>query len=258
VKQGLFWIASYPRSGNTWTRAFLGALEDSMAGRPPSAARLAGVSERSLDGGGFSSANLRKRLSLQVAYARQRPGVLLIKTHSARVMVGPLPTIAPDVTAGAVYLVRDPRDVAVSFASMFKQDLDAVVRGLAHSGWVSAASGLGGFEVVGSWSENVGSWCEQADTQVIRYEDLLASPAKPFGELVRRIGWQPSLLQLTAAVAAASFDRLQAASRTDPRALEDIQIAHGVAGRWRSVLTAAQAKTIEQDHRDLMLHFGYL
>ena len=216
------------------------------------------MSERSFDPGDFSSANLKKRLALQIAHARQRPGVSFLKTHSARVMVGGLPTIAPDVTAGAIYLVRDPRDVAVSYAKMFGVELQAVVDGLAHGGWVSGAGPVGGFEVIGSWSENVGSWCQQPDTLVMRYEDLQAAPVKHFTGLAGRIGWRPTLIQLSAAVAAVSFDRMQAARKADPEAMEGIKISHGVAGRWRSVLSAAQAKKIERDHHELMSRFGYL
>ena len=256
MKQGIFWIASYPRSGNTWTRAFLGALEDVIAGRPPSSSRLAGVSERSFDPGDFSAANLRKRLEAQLAYARKRPDLSFAKTHSARVVVDGLPTIAPDVTRGAVYLVRDPRDVAVSYATMFGLELSGIVHGLGHSGWISVASGVGGFELIGSWSENVRSWCEQPDTLVLRYEDLRAAPVKGFSELARRIGLQPTLVQLTSAVAAVSFDRMQAAKQTDD--MEGIRISHGVAGRWRAVMTPAQAGQIERDHRELMTRFGYL
>ena len=258
MKQGVFWIASYPRSGNTWTRAFLGALRNIIVGETPSASRLIGVPERSFDPGDFSPANLKKRLKLQIAHARQRPGVSFVKTHSARMVVGGLPTIAPEVTIGAVYLVRDPRDVAISYAGMFGIGLDAVVDGLGHGSWVSGAGPVGGFEVIGSWSENVGSWSQQPDTLTIRYEDLLESPVKHFTELVHRIGWQPTLVQVTSAVAAVSFDRMQAARKENREAMAGIKISHGVAGRWRSVLTAAQAQKIERDHHELMRRFGYL
>lgn len=258
MRQGIFWIASYPRSGNTWTRAFLAALEDTLAGRPTSASRLIGVSERSFDGGELSPENLKKRLTLQIQHANQAPGLRFLKTHSARVAFAGLPTIALSVSRGAVYLVRDPRDVAISYTNMFGVDLDAVVYGMGKSGWVSGASGIGGFELVCSWSENVRSWCDQPDTLVIRYEDLHAAPAKHFRELADAVGWRPTLTQLASAVAAVSFDRMQAARKSTPDAMEGIAIAHGVAGRWREVLTAAQARRIEQDHRELMTRFGYL
>ena len=125
-----------------------------------------------------------------------------------------------------------------------------------HSAWISVANDMEGFEFIGSWSENVRSWCDQSDTLVIRYEDLLAAPVKGFSELARRIGLQPTLMQLTSAVAAVSFDRMRAAKQTD--FMEGIRISHGVVGRWSAVLTAAQATRIEQDHRELMMRFGYL
>jgi hypothetical protein len=51
---------------------------------------------------------------------------------------------------------------------------------------------------------------------------------------------------------------MKAAKAASPTVMEGIAFSHGVVGRWQSVLTAAQVRRIEQDHRPLMVQLGYL
>jgi hypothetical protein len=258
--KGLFWIASYPRSGNTWMRAFLAALDAIRAGREPVASEIVGRYERMLASGDFSPANMRERLRAQAKLAASRPGLIFVKTHSAWLAINDVPTINENVTAGAVYLVRDPRDVAISFAAMFKKSLDEVVDGMGHKTWISSGQTdqNSGYEVVGSWSENVASWRERPATMIIRYEDLVAAPHKWFAQLARHLEMRVDLLQIARAVEACSFDRMQAEARKSTSAFDGAQIRVGKSGQWEGRMSAAQIDRIVADHHEEMRIFGYL
>jgi hypothetical protein len=256
--QGIYWIASYPRSGNTWTRGFLAALESIQAGRPPHGS-LAGIWERTLAKGDISAAALVRRLSLQSKLAASRPGITLAKTHSARMLIDGYPTINPTATAGAVYLVRDPRDVAVSLAAMFNLSIDAAIARMGTSKWVSQGNEKFGFEVRGSWSENVHSWRRSDDTLVQRYEDIRAAPAKHFSVLVKHMGIDAEPTQIEEAVSASSLDRMQAAEQKRKAHGHVIQMVRvGKTRQWRGKLTRSQLERLEADHREEMEILGYL
>lgn len=257
--QGIYWIASYPRSGNTWTRGFLAALENIRDGRTPDG-RLAGVWERMLAKGDISAGALVKRLACQSQLAASRPGITLAKTHSARIAVDGYPTINPAATAGAVYLVRDPRDVAVSLAAMFNMSIDAAIARMGSSLWISRGNEKFGFEVRGSWSENVHSWRTSDGTLVLRYEDIHAAPAKHYSLLVKHIGIlaEPALIE--EAVAASSLDKMQAAEEEKRKAAGHViqMVRVGKTRQWRGKLTRAQVARLEGDHREEMEILGYL
>src|ERR1700682_251602 len=187
--RGILWIASYPRSGNTWMRIFLYCLRKSMSGEPPQVPllddvrsyersdidlslyeRLAG---RSLDP--MSPAIARLRPKVQMEIARTNSGIVTVKTHNAFLSDRGFPLINPQASAGAIYLVRNPLDVAVSYAELRSQAIDLTIEQMATSGFAGWAKGLA-YWASGSWSDNVKSWTEPAHpiVLVLRYEDMIS------------------------------------------------------------------------------------
>jgi hypothetical protein len=191
--------------------------------------------------------------------AASRPGITLAKTHSARILIDGYPTINPTATAGAVYLVRDPRDVAVSLATMFNMSVDAAIARMGTTLWISQGNEKFGFEARGSWSENVHSWRTSNDTLVLRYEDIHAAPAKHFSVLVKHMGIDAEPTQIEEAVAASSLDKMQAAEekrRAPGHVIRMVRV--GKTRQWRGRLTRAQLERLEADHREEMKIHGYL
>jgi hypothetical protein len=270
----IVWLASYPKSGNTWLRAFLANLvadrddpvpladlpqycEDEA--RPELFSALAGRPSTSLSFDEICA--LRPRV--HAAIAAQSPGTRLVKTHNCAGFVERHPLHEASVTAGAIYVVRDPRDVAVSLSHHFGLDLDAAIERLGDNRVATANDELFVTQVLGSWSHHVRSWADLAGPRVIvlRYEDLLADPVAGFTQAARLLKLDGDRARVERAVSHASFkglatqeDREGFAERSDKTARF---FRDGSAGQWRTELTPAQAARVLARHGAQMARFGY-
>ena len=150
------------------------------------------------------------RAPVQRAMAKRSSGTLLVKTHSALTRIGGHPSHAVDVTGGAIYLVRDPRDVALSYADHLGVDVDRAIEIMAteHAHTDLAASHV--TEFPGSRTQNVATWTAQGNDRVhvVRYEDLLAEPDTHFGAIVGFLGLEPEPAEFRQALDNTSFCRL--------------------------------------------------
>lgn len=278
--KGLIWIASYPRSGNTWTRAFLNALLNTM--RDPSfsdidinrieeftASESAAGQYRRFLGKSADKASTaeiaaaRPKVQAAIVEALKRP--VLIKTHNANTLDHGVPIINLTVSAGAVYIVRDPRDVAISFAHLRNIPVDRMIDDLGTSGFGRPADRDNVRIITGSWSEHVKSWTDRPSPAVlvVRYEDLLEKPAETFGAIAGHLLVQPSPEQLQRAIAMTDFGRLRGQEEAagfveKPGASVEPFFRQGRAGQWREVLTEKQVARIELAHGPVMRRFGYL
>jgi hypothetical protein len=274
----IVWLASYPKSGNTWVRAFLAnLLADRDAPLPLSEISRYVFSEHSTRHYERVSGRPIERLSA-AEVAALRPAVqrslspapkqnVFVKTHAAVTTFRGLPTIAADVTRSAVYIVRNPLDVAVSYAHHFAVSTDLAIEAMGASSTVLAPSKDFVAQALGSWSDHVTSWVDRPKmgTQgvlTMRYEDMMADPHASFLGMVRRLRIPVDEARVRKAVEFSSFKVLEALEAEtgfiERPAKADKFFRKGLAGGWRSELTDAQAARIVRDHRNAMRRFGYL
>ncbi len=269
----ILWLASYPKSGNTWLRAFLHNLLRNPD-QPYDINRLSDLSAsdsklslyapftdrpvHTLD----ESAILALRPKVQAALAERAPDVVIVKTHNALVQYRNAPLIRPDLTGGAVYVVRDPRDVALSFADHNGWTLDETIEAMARR-YVKPTTGRAVLEVYGSWSDHVLSWTRRPDRflHVVRYEDMLHRPLATFRAVAGFLGVKPSRDRLDRAIKASSFTVLQAQEQAHgfvertPVSARFFRV--GRDGQWRHAMSEAQARRIVEVHGEVMARFGY-
>jgi sulfotransferase family protein len=140
-RSGIVWLASYPKSGNTWTRAFLHNLVHVTSGELQ-AQQINDLNQFSTTSAakplfkeilGFDPT--KKHLN-EIAEARARvqqhiadlvEGLIFVKTHQALAVDRGHSTINFSVTAGAIYIVRDPLDVAISYAHHLDASIDTAI-----------------------------------------------------------------------------------------------------------------------------------
>jgi len=278
-QSGIVWLASYPKSGNTWTRHFLHSLLRVLQGEAGSQSinnmgrfssgeagrwRYSMLAGRELtkDDTGLIPA---LRPKVQVKLADEAGGVAFIKTHNALLVDEGQPVINPAATAGAIYIVRNPLDVVISLSHHRGRPIDDTIDFMACDGMRTTISEKQVYEIWGSWSEHVHSWTrvEHPAIYVMRYEDMLAEPARTFGGLARHLKMNPSADELQQALDLSSFENLQAEEkeagfRERPEAATANFFRAGKADQWRDVLTSAQIEQIVSSHRTQMQRFGYL
>jgi hypothetical protein len=270
------WIASYPKSGSTWLRAFLhnyvrdpaephdiNSLMELTTGES-SAARYRAHDSRPASR--YSIADVqRMRPLVHRDLAAAHPGLVFVKTHNALLVVEGVQTITRDVTAAAIYILRDPRDVAISYSRHLGRSIDETIGIMADVEAATGGSDEKVYERLSSWSAHVHFWTRRPhpELHVLRYEDMLAAPEAAFGGLIRFLGQEPPPERLARAVSFSDFAVLRAQEKARgfierPARSRSAFFRMGNSGQWREVLSPAQAARIERDHGAVMRRFGYL
>ena len=277
--RGIIWIASYPRSGNTWTRAFINTLSHII--RDPNFSDV-DINRLEEDSASESKAELYSQVlgkpahrasdaeiasarpRVQAAIARQLNRPVFIKTHNANALDHGFPLINMGASAGTVYIVRNPLDVVISFAAFSGTSIDHAIEAMATPGYGVQTSRSHVRVITGSWSENVGTWTGRPHPAilVVRYEDLMADPLRHFGGVARHLLMAASEDQLARAIELTGFERLRAKEAAEgfgerPDTTTTFFRA-GKSGQWRDTLSEAQVERMVAAHRPLMKRFGYL
>lgn len=277
-RSGIVWLASYPKSGNTWTRAFLHNLVRVTSGETQ-ALQINELNQFSVGVGakpfyeeilGFAVTD-GHRDQIAAAHARVQQhiadaveGLIFLKTHRALIIDRGYPTIDFSVTSGAVYVIRNPLDVAISYAHHAGQPIDNAIEFMNQKDAETPTTEKQVYEVYGSWSQHVLSWTRKPHPAifVMRYEDMLAEPHKTFGASARHLLFKPTEAQLADAIDRSSFERLREQEekegfRERPDGAERF-FREGRAGQWKEVLTSTQVQRIVDAHGEQMKRFGYL
>ncbi|MFO1060244.1 MAG: sulfotransferase domain-containing protein [Dongiaceae bacterium] len=270
----IVWLASFPKSGNTWVRAFLHnlltdaerpydineldtfAVSDSQAQwyqrfdpRPPTALSLEEI------------AALRPRVHHLFTQLGQGP--IFVKTHMAAAELGGTPLITVSETVAAIYIVRNPLDVVVSHSHHYGNDLDRTIELLAADDTITRASETHVPEYHSSWSAHVASWTSvpSPGLLVVRYEDLLLTPNRSFAAIARFLRLDVARGRLERAIRHCSFRVLQEQEKRhgfrERTETSERFFRAGKAGQWRSALSPAQIERVVARHGAQMDRFGY-
>lgn len=286
------WLASYPKSGNTWLRMLIANL--SAADKPVD---INDLPER----GGIASARgpfdyltlidsdllthdeidcLRPRVYEELAHgaeddeynvAQEMPPVRFVKAHDAYTRnANGEPLLAGKRGAdGAVVIVRDPRDVAPSLANHNHSSLDDAIAFMSDER-VALCAKPGRLhnqlrqQLLG-WSGHVASWLDQADIPVllVRYEDMQADAAGTLARVLAFAGRPATAEAIARAVAFADFAQLR--QQEQEKGFREAPRPHaggnffrrGETGAWRDELAAEQVARIEAAHAPTMRRLEY-
>ena len=301
------WLASFPKSGNTWMRAIVTALgthphlfwvNQLDAGSQPNhvgaALNWLGLDPRWLERGEVDTLRdaLVRRWGVVAegshAPTTQQPDSssiacgavdhaeltvppeqvpLVRKTHEVY-RSGPLgrEPFPLDATRAAILIIRDPRDVACSYAPFFGVDLDGAIDAMSREagGAVANPAGMQTAQPWGTWSAHAASWLADDvpfPVYLVRFEDLKRDAAGTLTPVFAAIGLACPDAQLQAAVDRVRFDRLQQSEAE--RGFRETSkktrtfFRRGAAGGWREELSDAQATAVEADHGATMTRLGY-
>jgi hypothetical protein len=275
----IYWLASYPKSGNTWMRAFLANYLESD-GEPADInnLRIGGIASSrdvfdvwvGVEASDLTPEEVERYRSLAVQYAaRGSRKPIYMKIHDAFTFDGTKQPIVPvDVTAGVIYIIRNPLDVAVSFAHHSSVPVEKMTRNLCDEDY-ALAKGIGHLDNqlpqrLFSWSSHVRSWVDDSglDVHVVRYEDMLNTPEDTFGGILQFIGQEVEPVRLRQALDFSSFKNLQKQEQEkgfgERSAVAESFFRQGRSGGWRQALKDEQAAYIIEKNQDMMQRFGYL
>jgi hypothetical protein len=227
----LIWLASYPRSGNTYFRALmkhvyeLPSYETYVWGgafTPPIIELVEGFT-----GGSMAP--------LTIAEMAASDRLFLIKTHDL-----------PRDDFPAIYLVRDGRDALVSHAH-FVLEYDLGLPREPERVRETLRSLIVGEHSFGGWSRNVLAWTRRAKpVVVVRFEDLIARPLDELRRAVAAVGLE---------LPEQRTDDLPTFARLHARLPEFFR--SGRVGGWRGEMSDDLHKLFWTRHGPVMRQLGY-
>ena len=270
----IIWLASYPRSGNIWLQSFLHNLM-SDARRTPTREEIGGFCASEPAAIHFMTPGSRplsewtwkeaagRRAQVHKAITELRSDNVFASTRAALAESGGEPTITMEYTAAAIYLVRNPLDLAVSMAAAGEQTIDQAITRL-ETEYLSKNSDNFAYECHGSWSTHVFSWTQQrhAGVHLLRYEDMLSMAENTFRPLATFLGFNTPPERLARAIQYSSFSELAAEEEKSCRPAGPGSPARllrvGKSEQWRDVLSADQVRRIIAAHGEQMKRFNYI
>lgn len=268
------WIASYPKSGNTFVRIL---LENYLSGRDEPVdlnamhlvkGDMSGnevLASGAVEAGLSFEEGMRRRLSVHRQFVDEGRARVFVKTHLPNLALGGAPLIAPDLTRRAIYIFRDPRDVCVSFADHSGRTVEAMADLMTNHEFAHDGRPATPVDFIGSWQQHVASWMMQPAFPVlpVAYERLVAETRTVLIEMIRFLDLKLDAGRCSFAVAASSFRRLQEQeSRSgfhelSPSSTSGRFFRRGVSGNWSSALSAELAGRVAAQAMPLARLLGY-
>lgn len=271
----ILWLASFPKSGNTWARALLanyiaGGTQPVDINQLPSFA-LADTGiwayERAA-GRPLPNASLEDIMPLKpkahAAISTVQKNLVFAKTHTALRVLHGVPTITPDVTAGAVYILRNPLDVVLSYADHYGLSHSDTVDAMASNQLMTMGRADRAPEYLGNWSAHVRGWTRAPGLTrtVLRYEDMQADASASLVKILEMLRQPIDAAKLANAVKHSTFEALQGQEAlkgfNEKSRNQDRFFRSGKAGQWRDALAPDLVTKMIDAHRDVMTEFGYL
>ena len=281
----LNWLVSYPKSGNTWVRIFLSAyIQDAK----PDINKLTGTVSDQLPAAHHIGYNLnmkdidpehslltRSMALLRIAYTYQNQDKhkilgedwpLILKTHVANAVIHGMRLIPPTLTEKIVLIVRDPRDIVLSYAKHFGFTLDEAIDAMMNDQLVLSdkSNRDKAPHHTTSWRNSVALYATSPDLDVtvVRYEQLKEDPARYFSWILKWYGIPVDKARVKRAVGACKLSKMRK-QEDDKGFLEASDKAErffgkGKTGGWKDVLTPEQVERLEAHGEDMMKIFGYL
>lgn len=236
-------LVSYPRSGNTWTRFLIANLL-----HPETEVSFANIEALVPDTSSQSNRALKRT-----------PRPRIIKSHE----------YFDHRYQKVIYIVRDPRDVAVSyynFQRKYRQiddtcSLDRFVENFVSGKMLSADWG--------TWGENVGSWlaarCKNPNFLLCRYEDMQDDPVRELARVAIFLGIEPVQEVLQRSVERSSADRMRAMEKlqsdnwvaTKGRRKDIPFVGVAKSGGWKHTLSGRAIARIEEAWGEWMTKLDY-
>ena len=190
----IVWISSYPKSGNTWVRTFISTyylssndkFDFSMLKNIRQFPHEKFFNKKISD---MNSAINNWDLAQNNINLKNK--LIFLKTHAALVKINNIPFTNNKHTLGAIYIVRDPRNIVTSLSNhyqlTFEESLEFMTNKKKFLLKKNDLSNFGNFTFLNSWSEHYKSWLytKEFNLLFIKYEDLENDTLNTFKKIVK-------------------------------------------------------------------------
>lgn len=262
----IVWLASYPKSGNTWVRCFLDAyflgeidINQIVCSSSDDNSKLHQIGDgsdpRELPIDLQQLARPMAMLRLVRMYNEEKiPGVpLFLKTHSANMLTNGIELLPVSLTKAVIHIVREPRDVVPSFAKHMGITIDKAIEFLGDKYRVlKTDEGAKMMDFISSWRLHTQSFVD-GDSHNIKtfvYEDMIKNPVDSFSAILEHAGVEPDRERVKKALELVKLDKLKKQEKDKGFTEASPMTKEGFFGdggsNWKTKLTPIQAKRVEK------------
>tara|TARA_Y100000816_G_scaffold288932_1_gene274423 strand:- start:8 stop:856 length:849 start_codon:yes stop_codon:yes gene_type:complete len=275
----IIWIASYPKSGNTWIRSFLTSYYCTLDGSfnfdllkniPTFESDLFSPYISKEEAAKNPEDISRYWIEVQKNSQLKNGNFIFLKTHNFCGEINNYPFTSSRYTIGFIYIVRDPREVAVSYSNHFNIDLEDSVNIISASKpTIVLNKGINYPVFTYNWGVNYTSWkaFNNVPNLIVKYEDMISEPELTFKNIINFLNdlGLPTLdpNKLSNSLKNTSFSFLQDLEEThgfkEQFLLKDIKFFNrGSIDSWKTKLTSKLVKKIENKFYKEMDDLNYL
>ncbi len=281
----IIWIASYPKSGNTWVRSLLSyyffSKNEKFSFDLLKHIPNFNVSDF-LDKNTHIKSNddiIKSWLPVQKFINSKFQKNLLFKTHNICTTNDGKNFTNREMSAGCIYVVRDPRNIITSYKNFENQTYEDIIKNMfnENSFLLSNKStfkkfGIKGIELISSWARHYNSWVhnkQKIPICLIKYEDLLENADFEFRKIfnfLKKINKEKDTVidkeRLTKTIDETSFDNLKnleentGFSEKQNRGVDFFN--QGSKNNWKQILPIKYSSKIEIKFSKEMKELGYL
>ena len=185
----IIWLASYPKSGNTYVRAFLSAYYFSKDGQ----FEFSQISNiKQFPNKEFLNQNIDNVLEASKQWMPSQRKIIadknikFLKTHSCLGNYKGNTFTSNETSLGAIYIVIDPRNVFTSLKNHFSYDDEKALQMILDKKGILMSKGYETFSYIGSWASNYLSWFNYKNFRrlFVKYEDLLENKYETFRDII--------------------------------------------------------------------------
>ena len=277
----IIFISSYMKSGNTWVRSIISSLSNKGSFKLSDLKDITLYSQKSnfanipqskclYDEGGNIDFDftVNNWINAQINILdKTKKQINFFKTHSSRGMINGKFFTNSDVCSGFIYLIRDPRDIAISYARHMDIDINESIDIMLYKkNFMTKVMKV--FEPVTTWKEHIISWTsfKSVPRLIMKYENMIDDNYKTvesvanFLYLVSKQKYFINKENIIKAVENTKFDNLKQLEKSYGfnEAIKSNFFRKGKSNQWEVVLTKKQTLLIESELRDPMKKLGYL
>jgi len=271
----IIWLASYPKSGNTWLRALLSTyfflkekeFNFSILNEIPNFIQskyFSSLIELSkLKANPFEITNYWHAAQSRINLSGQTK---FFKTHNACVSYKDKWFTTKENTSGYIYVVRDPRSIVCSQAAHSNIKIEKSVEDLLDENFIGYNGKYYLAELTCSWKINYLSWKKRKNFPgiIVKYEDLKDNPDKEFEKILSflkdKIKFELDKEKIKKIVEICSFSNLK--NLENKKGFVEAQsgkfFRKGEKNAWKSELPTDLQKKIENNLKEEMQELGYL
>ncbi len=279
--KGIIWIASYPKSGNTWIRSIIASMLYTKDGKFnfelikkidqfETLQNFKFLKKNNIDH--FEKLNKMNIVSQYWLEAQkqliEKNRILFFKTHSANYSYDNLFFANNQTTKGCIYIVRDPRDIVISYSKFLGISIEEMTKiiTLKENKIYGPNKKIGVF--LTRWDYHVASWIRiNKPKLIIRYEDMLSNPRQLIMQIAKYLKEDLNIkINISEEKIKNIFDTTSFSKLRDEEgkrgffesSKNSVFFRSGKKNQWQGILTKKQQLFIEESFNHYMIMYKYI